>query len=79
MQTVFWGITIFFNCPLLPCKRNKLTKDHHLKMGMADLPLNSFLISSIKTLLLGTKCVFQHQDMQMFGLKVSKCELLFPA
>ena len=30
---------------------------------------------SIKSLLLGMKCVFKHQDSQMFGLKINKYEL----
>ena len=27
---------------------------------------------SIKSLILGKKCVFKHQDLQMFGLKLKK-------
>ena len=30
--------------------------------------------SSIKSLLLGTKCVFKHQDLQKFGFKLNKYE-----
>ena len=29
---------------------------------------------AIKSLLLGMKCVFQQQDLQMFGLKLNKHE-----
>ena len=32
----------------------------------------------IKSLSLGTKCVFKHRELQMFGLKLSKCEYVYP-
>ena len=32
----------------------------------------------IKSQLLGTKCVFKNQDLQMFGLKLNKYEQFLP-
>ena len=45
---------------------------------IATIVVFNLFYLSIKSLILGTKCVLQHQDLQMFGLNLNKYEFFYP-